>query len=54
MAGDQERAGPCFDVHARLETGKSALPNVEWGAWVGAGPIIQHHYEILAIDCVLD
>ena len=55
MAGDQERVGPCFDVHARLETGNNnALPNVESGAWVGAGPIIQHHYEMLAIGCVLD
>ena len=53
MAGDQERVGPCFNVHARLETGNNALPNVESGACVGAGPIIQHHYEMLAIGCVL-
>ena len=33
MAGDQERVGPCFDVHARLETGNNALPNVESGAF---------------------
>ncbi len=45
---------PLFDVHARLESGNNALPNVESGAWVGAGPIIQHHYEMLAIGCVLD
>ena len=25
--------GPCFDVHARLETGNNALPNVETGAF---------------------
>ena len=38
MAG--ERAGPyILDV----------LADVESGAWVGAGPIIQHHYEVLAI-----
>ena len=54
MAGDQERVGPSFGVHARLETGNNALPTVESGAWVGAGPIIQHHYEMLAIGCVLD
>ncbi len=40
--------GPCFDVHARMEPGNNALPNVESGAWVGAGPIIHHHYEMLA------
>ena len=55
MAGDQERVGPCFDVHARFETGNNALPNVETGGfWVGADPIIQHQYEMLAIGCVLD
>ena len=27
----------------------SVLADVELGAWVGAGPIIQHHYEVLAI-----
>ena len=30
---------PLFDV----------LADVESGAWVGVGPIIQHHYEVLAI-----
>ena len=30
---------PLFDV----------LADVESGAWVGAGPIIQHHCEVLAI-----
>ena len=49
MAGDQERVGPCFDVHAKLETGNNALLDVESGAWVGAGPIIQHQYDALAI-----
>ena len=27
----------------------SVLADVESGAWVGAGPIIQHHCEVLAI-----
>ena len=39
MAGDRERVGPLFGV----------LADVESGVWVGAGPIIQHQYEALAI-----
>ena len=39
MAGDRERVLPLFDV----------LADVKSGAWVGAGPIIQHQYDALAI-----
>ncbi len=44
VAGDRERVWPLFDV----------LADVKSGAWAGAGPIIQHHYGMLAIGCVLD
>ena len=44
VAGDRERVWPLFNV----------LADVESGAWVGAGLIIQHHYEMLVIGCVLD
>ena len=40
MAGDRERVCPLFDV----------LADVKSGAWVGAGPIIQHQYDALAIE----
>jgi len=33
---------PLFDVF-------DVFVDVELGAWVGAGPKIQHHYEVLAI-----
>ena len=39
MAGDRDRVLPLFDV----------LAEVKSGAWVGAGPIIQHQHDALAI-----
>ena len=41
MAGDREGVGPCsIDVLADIELGVGV---------VGTGPIIQYHYEVLAI-----
>jgi len=44
VAGNRERVWPLFDV----------LADVKSGAWVGADPIIQHHYDMLAIGFLLD